>query len=95
MNSFAKGFLSGAISMLALALVVGSLVFFHRRDKKLFEAMEVQIETQKIIDDVSGRNPQRFVDELPGVRAAADGGVECFNRKRDEAVERIRGGRVD
>jgi hypothetical protein len=71
------------------------LKHLNDRDKKLFETMEVQIEAQKIIGDVSGRDPQQFVDELPGVRGAADSGVEYFNRKRDEAVERIRSGRTD
>jgi hypothetical protein len=94
MNSFWKGVITGAALMLALVLVILGFRFFHERDRKIFEAMEKQNEIQKMREDYSNRNPYEFLD-IPGVRGAADSATEEFNRKRDEAIQRIRGGRTD
>ncbi|GHV63911.1 hypothetical protein AGMMS49587_15200 [Spirochaetia bacterium] len=94
MSSFWKGVITGAGIMLALVLVVTAFRFFHERDRKIFEAMERQNEIQEIREDYSGRDPYEFLD-TPGVRGAADSATEEFNRKRDEAVQRIRGGHAD
>jgi hypothetical protein len=94
MNSFVKGIITGAGIMLALVLVIGAFRFFHERDKKIFEYAERQNEIQEIREDYRNRDPYEFLDGVPGVRGAADGATEEFNRKRDEALRAIRQSRI-
>jgi hypothetical protein len=91
MNRFIKGMITGVGIMLALVLVIAAFRFFHERDRKIYEAMELQNEIQELREDYSNRDPMEFLDD-PGVRGAADNATEEFNRKRDEALQRIRGG---
>ncbi|GHU91834.1 hypothetical protein FACS189476_12560 [Spirochaetia bacterium] len=95
MNSFIKGIITGAGIMLALALVIGAFRFFHERDKKIYEYAEKQNEIQEIREDYRNRDPYEFLDEVPGVRGATDNATEEFNRKRNEAIQRIRGRYAD
>ncbi|GHU77984.1 hypothetical protein FACS189462_1370 [Spirochaetia bacterium] len=94
MNSFIKGVITGAGIMLALALVIGAFRFFHERDKKIYEYAEKQNEIQEMREDYRNRDPYEFLD-TPGVRGAADNAAEEFNRKRNEAIQRIRGRYAD
>ncbi|GHV06121.1 hypothetical protein FACS189485_14140 [Spirochaetia bacterium] len=95
MNSFIKGIITGAGIMLALMLVIAAFRFFHERDKKIYEYAEKQNEMQEMREDYRNRDPYEFLDEVPGVRGAADNAAEEFNRKRDEAIQRIRGRYAD
>jgi hypothetical protein len=91
---FWKGFLAGAAGMLALVLVVLVFRFFHERDRKIYEYMEAQHEIQAMQKDIGSRPFNEFLED-PGVRGAADNADAEFQRKRDEAVQRIRGGHAD
>jgi hypothetical protein len=94
LNNFVKGVITGAGVMLALVLVIGAFRFFYERDKKIYEYAERQHEIQEIREDYRNRDPYEFLDEVPGVRGAADGAAEEFNRKRDEAIRAIRQSRI-
>jgi hypothetical protein len=95
MNSFWKGVITGAAGMLLLVVLVLVLRFFHNRDKRIMERMEQQYELQTLQEDYRNRDPYEFLEDVPGVRGAADNADAEFRRKRDEAVQRIRGGHAD
>jgi hypothetical protein len=89
MKVFWRGVITGAAIMLALVLVIAALRFFHNRDKQLYEYVEHQNEIQELYEDYGNRNSDEFLDD-PGVRGAADRGLERINRKRDEILHRGR-----
>jgi hypothetical protein len=94
MNSFLKGIITGAAGMLVLVLLVLAFRFFHNRDRKILEYMEAQNELQVMQEDIGNRLPDEFLED-PGVRGAANNAAGEFQRKRDEAIQRIRGGHAD
>jgi hypothetical protein len=89
MNRFLKGVITGAVIVLAVVLIIWVLRFFYNRDKRLYELIKREGEIESIRDDVSRRDPYEFLDD-PGVRRAADNGIEWINRKRDEILHRGR-----
>jgi len=95
MNNFIKGFFIGALVVLVVFGVIGSLKYLNRRDKELIEYAEKQIEIEEMRNDVVNREPAEFVDTVPGVRGAVDGAAAEFERKRDEAVQRFRSRNAD
>jgi hypothetical protein len=94
MSSFLKGAIAGAAGMLALAILALALRFFHERDRKIYEHREAEHELRAMQEDINNRSADEFLED-PGVRGAADNAADEFRRKRDEAVQRIRGGRAD
>jgi hypothetical protein len=90
-NSFWKGVITGAAGMLFLAVLVLVFRFFHERDRKIFEYMEAQNEIQAMQEDIGNRPLDEFLED-PGIRGVADNADTEFRRKRDEAIQRIRGG---
>ena len=91
MKVFWYGFIAGAVAAGILAGVVAGLVFFHNRDKEILEYAKRQIEIEGLREDIVNRPAADFL-EIPGVRGAADGAAAEFDRKRDEALQRFRGG---
>jgi hypothetical protein len=94
MNSFLKGVITGAAAMLVLVLVVTAFWFFYNRDRKIYEYMEARHELEALREDMGNRPLDEFLED-PGVRGAADNADAEFRRKRDEAIQRIRGGHLD
>jgi hypothetical protein len=90
-KAFWRGVITGAAGMLVLVLLVLAFRFFHNRDRKILEYMEAQHEIETLQEDIDNRPPDEFLED-PGVRGAADNAAGEFQRKRDEAVQRIRGG---
>jgi hypothetical protein len=90
-NGFLKGVITGAAGMLVPAVLVLAFRFFQERDRKIYAYMEAQHEIEALQEAIGNRPPDEFL-ELPGVRGAADSADGEFRRKRDEAVQRIRGG---
>jgi hypothetical protein len=88
MSEFVKGVIAGAAGVFALVLVAAALRFFNKRDKAVYEFMEREAEIEKVREGIDSRDPREFLDEVPGVRGAADGGIERFNRRRDEILHR-------
>ncbi|GHV25516.1 hypothetical protein AGMMS4952_03460 [Spirochaetia bacterium] len=95
MKDFWKGVISGAGVILAVVLVVVAIRFFQEKDRVLNEIKEQEHEIQILREDYGARDPREFLDGVPGVRGAVDSATEEFNRKRDAAIQRIRGGLAD
>jgi hypothetical protein len=93
-KEFLKGVLTGAAVMLALVLLISVFRFFYNRDRKIYEYMEAQNEIQTMREDIGNRPLDEFLED-PGIRGAADSADAEFRRKRDEAIQRIRGGHPD
>jgi hypothetical protein len=94
MKTFWKGVITGAGFMLVLVLIISAFWFFHERDRKLYEAMELQNEIQELREDYSNRDPYEFLND-PGVRGAADDARDGFYRKLDEILQRYGSERID
>jgi ABC-type lipoprotein release transport system permease subunit len=94
MKMFLKGVITGAAGVLVLVVVVLVFRFFHERDRKIIEYMEAQHEIEALQEDIGNRPLDEFLED-PGVRGAADNADAQFRRKRNEAVQRIRGGYSD
>jgi hypothetical protein len=95
MTDFAKGIITGVIGSVIVFGVITVIGFFQRRDKELLEYAEQQHEIQTLREDYGNRDPYEFLDGVPGIRGAADNAADEFRRKRDEAVQRIRGRHAD
>jgi hypothetical protein len=94
MKVFWRGMITGAGIMLALVLVIAVFRSFQNRDRQIYEYMEQQNEIQELREDYGNRDPYEFLDN-PGVRGAADNANAEFQRRREEAIQRIRGRYVD
>jgi hypothetical protein len=86
-KTFWKGAITGAGLLLVLILIISAFRFFHERDRKIYEAMELQNEIQELREDYSNRDPYEFLDD-PGVRGAADNAKDEYYRKLDEILQR-------
>ena len=95
MTDFFKGIVAGFAACAVIAGVVLALVVVHYRDKELLEYAEKQIEIETLREDYGNRDPYEFLDEVPGARGAANNAADEFRRRRDEAIQRIRGGNTD
>ena len=89
-TDFAKGIITGFISAVIIFGVVYALWFFQKRDKELIKYVEKQIEIEAVREDYRNRDPVEYLDDIPGVRRAVDNATAEFDRKRDEAIQRIR-----
>ena len=94
LTDFSKGIIIGfCIGIIVVGLVAGMLSR-HRKDKELSNYVREYVERQQAIEsmreDYGSRDPVEFLDDIPGVRRAADRGYAEFERKRDEAVQRFR-----
>jgi hypothetical protein len=89
-TDFAKGIIAGFISAVIIFSVIYALWFFQKRDKELIKYVEKQIEIEAVREDYRNRDPVEFLDDIPGVRRAVDNATAEFDRKRDEALQRIR-----
>ena len=92
---FWYGFLAGMLFAGILFGVGYGIVLIHNRNKELsnyaLEYAEKQNEIEVLREDYIHRDPVEFL-EIPGVRGAADGAAAEFDRKRDEVLQRFRGG---
>jgi len=95
LTDFAKGIITGFISAVIIFGVIYALWFFSKRDKELIKYVEKQIEIEAVRENYRNRDPVEFIDDIPGVRRAVDNATTEFDRKRDEAIQRIRNRPVD
>jgi len=91
-----KTFLIGCIAGFATAAIIFSVVigvmYSRNKDREVLEYVEKQIEIEALRENYGHRDPVEFLDDIPGVRGAADGAAAEFDRKRDEALQRFRSG---
>ena len=100
LTDFAKGIIAGFISAVIIFSVIYALWFFQKRErtfspKELIKYVEKQIEIEAVRENYRNRDPVEFIDDIPGVRRAVDNATTEFDRKRDEAIQRIRNRPVD
>jgi hypothetical protein len=88
-----KVFLGGVIAGFTLAVIIfgliAGLVFYRNKNREILKYAEEQNEIELLREDIINRPADEFL-EVPGVRRAADGARDGFDRKRDEALQRIR-----
>jgi len=95
LTDFAKGIILGVVGT---SIIFGLIIAFHflnKRDKELIEYAKKQIEIEAVREDYRNRDPDEFLDDIPGVRRAADGAAAEFERRRDEILQRFRSKRDD
>ena len=88
-TDFGKGFMAGVVIAAILFGIVVGFMYRHYKGKELIRYVEMQVEIQELREDYVSRDAVEFLD-LPGVRYAADGAAEEFNRKLDEILQRFR-----
>jgi hypothetical protein len=81
------------VVVLLFGVMIG-LWYCNQRDKELIEYAERQMELRELYEDYSGCAADELL-ELPGVRGAVDGASGEFERRRDELLQRFRGGLAD
>ena len=94
-TDFGKGIIAGVVGTSIIFAVIIAFHFLNKRDRELLEYAEKQIEIEAVREDgflrnLRNRDPVEFLDDIPGVRRAADGATAEFERKRDEALQRFR-----
>ena len=94
MSDFWKGFITGVLISIMIFGIIAGLRYLNKRDRRLIEYAEKQMEIEDLREDVINRDPADFL-EIPDVRRSADGAAAEFERKRDEILERFRSGFVD
>ena len=94
LTDFAKGTICGALVAIIVFGLIAGLMYFNKKDRGIIEYAEKQIEIEALREDIINRSADEFL-EIPDVRRAADGAAAEFDRKRDEILERFRGGYSD
>ena len=84
-NNFKVGFVAGVLFGLVFAVL-----FFRGREKELIEYVEKQQVIESLREDYGSRDFVEFLDEVPGVRRAADGTSSEFDKRVDEILQRFR-----
>jgi hypothetical protein len=93
-SGFVKGLITGFAAALIIFGLIAGLVYLHQRDRSFIEYVEKQLEIEELRKDINNLSADELL-EIPDVRGAADGAAAAFERKRDEAVQRFRGGHSD
>ena len=94
MKAFWWGFVIGVLFACIVFGVVCGLVCLHNKEREIAnyvrEYAEKQIEIEEMQEDYGNRDPVEYLNDIPGVRGAADGAAAEFDRKRDEILYRFR-----
>ena len=89
LTDFAKGMIIGfCVGLIVVGLAAG-IVTRLKKNEEAIKYAEMQVELQKLREDYANRDPALLLED-PGIRRAADGAAAEFDRKRDEAVQRLR-----
>jgi FAD/FMN-containing dehydrogenase len=94
LTDFALGIIVGFTTALVIFCLIIGIFFFHTRNKEKTKYEEKQIEIEALREDYSNLSTDEFL-EIPDVRRATDGVTAEFDRKRDEILQRFRGGNTD
>jgi len=94
LTDFAYGLIIGFIAAVIISMTIFGLVYVGNKNKELSDNVQNYIELQQVIEelreDYINLDASDFLDAIPGVRAAADGARDDFERKLDEVLFRFR-----
>ena len=94
LTDFAKGIIIGFCIGIIVVGITAGILNRHQKERELSKYVHEYVEKQQAIEtlreDYGNRDPVEFLDDIPGVRGAADGASAEFLRKRDEAIQRFR-----
>ena len=94
-TDFTKGIITGVIASVILFGAIFSIWVFIRQEKESNEYEERQEEIEALREDYDSRDPYVFLDDIPGVRGAANNAFAEFERNRDEILQQFRDGLTD
>jgi hypothetical protein len=94
-NEFGVGFLVGFVFAVIIMSLLMALVVNHYRMKERLTYVQRQEEIEALREEYRNRDAVEFLDDIPGVRRAADGARADFERRRDELLQRFRSGIAD
>ena len=90
LNNFKKGFIAGVLTAAVFFGAIFAVLFFRGREKELIEYVEKQQVIESLQEDYNSRDFVEFLDDVPGVRRAADGTRSEFDQRIDEILQRFR-----
>jgi uncharacterized protein CbrC (UPF0167 family) len=89
---FGKGFIAGVVTAL-LILALAVVIFIKHGGKNEIE--EKQAEIEQLQNEYRNRDAVDFINDIPAVRASADGQAGEFNRKLERILQRFGSGKTD
>ena len=89
LTDFGKGIIAGFLFALIIFGLLFGIFYFKNKNKELKEYVERQQIIDELLEDYGNRDPDEFL-EIPDVRRAADGATDEFERKLNEALQRLR-----
>ena len=95
LTDFGYGFVIGFITAMILFGVIFGLFYVNVKSKEMLKNAEIQMEIEALREDYINRDASEFLDAIPGVRTAADGARDEFERKLDEILLRFRSRSAD
>lgn len=95
LTEFATWLIIGFFAAVIIFCIVCGIYFNRVKEKELIEYAQRQQVIEELREDYVNRDPYEFIETLPGVSGAVDGAAADFLRKRDEALQRLRGGFAD
>ena len=90
MRVFGVGFLAGLLFAGVRFGFAFTAANSRNKDKELIEYVERQVEIEVLREDYGSRDFVEFLDDVPGVRRAADGAAGEFGERVDEILQRFR-----
>jgi len=89
-TDFAMGIIVGFLAAAVIFCIIAGYAYSRNKDREIIEYVERQIEIETLREDYSSRDAVEFLDDIPGVRGAADGAAAGFDGKLDEILQRFR-----
>jgi len=89
-TDFGYGFVIGFITAVIILMTIFGLVYVGNKNREMSNYVELQQVIEELREDYINRDASEFLDAIPGVRTAADGARDEFERKLDEILLRFR-----
>jgi len=94
LTDFAYGLVIGFLTAVIIFMTIFGLVYIGNKNREKANYVREYSELQQVIEelreDYINRDASEFLDAIPGVRTAADGARDEFERKLDEILQRFR-----
>ena len=94
-TDFTKGIITGVIASVILFGAIFSIWVFTRREKEINEYEDRQQEIEALRENYDSCDPYVFLEDIPGVRGAANNAYAEFERNRDEILQQFRDRFID